>query len=260
MPPNHLGGTARALYCVFIQPSLSASRPPLRALLRPASAPIQPPFVPLSSRRHKAYMKDNLRQSLTDVFVVDEAIRSRYINLVNTDGFHPAIALRDVLHTFDRTVYHLVQVAPGSTNNGPPSPDDPASLPTCKLQSKQELREQQKVKLALKNKAKTKGGAGVGGPSKQLEINWAIDANDLRHRLTRMKEFLGQGRKVEVILAPKKTGRRATVEEVQAVVKKVKDAAGECKGVVEAKDPKGKIGGVFTMVFEGKLIEKEGKE
>ena len=260
MPPNHLGGTARALYRVFIQPSLSASRPPLYAPLCPASAPIHPPFVPLSSRRHKAYMKDNLRQSLTDVFVVDEAIRSRYINLVNTDGFHPAVTLRDVLHTFDRTVYHLVQVAPGSTDNGPPSPDDPASLPTCKLQSKQELREQQKIKLALKNKAKTKGGAGVGGPSKQLEINWAIDANDLRHRLTRMKEFLGQGRKVEVILAPKKAGRRATVEEAQAVVKKVKDAAGECKGVVEAKDPMGKIGGVFTMVFEGKLIEKEGKE
>lgn len=260
MPPNHPGGTARALYRVFIQPSLSASRPPLRAPLRPASAPIQPLFVPLSLRRHKAYMKDNLRQSLTDVFVVDEAIRSRYINLVNADGFHPAVALRDVLHTFDRTVYHLVQVAPGSTDNGPPSPDDPASLPTCKLQSKQELREQQKVKLALKNKAKTKGGAGVGGPSKQLEINWAIDANDLRHRLTRMKEFLGQGRKVEVILAPKKAGRRATVEEAQAVVRKVRDAAGECKGVVEAKDPKGKIEGVFTIVFEGKLIEKEGKE
>ena len=260
MPPNHPGGTARALYRVFIQPSLSASRPPLRAPLRPASAPIQPLFVPLSLLRHKAYMKDNLRQSLTDVFVVDEAIRSRYINLVNTDGFHPAVALRDVLHTFDRTVYHLVQVAPGSTDNGPPSPDDPASLPTCKLQSKQELREQQKIKLALKNKAKTKGGAGVGGPSKQLEINWAIDANDLRHRLTRMKEFLGQGRKVEVILAPKKAGRRATVEEAQAVVRKVRDAAGECKGVVEAKDPKGKIGGVFTIVFEGKLIEKEGKE
>lgn len=206
-------------------------------------------------------MKDNLRQSLTDVFIVDEAIRSRYINLVNTDGFHPAVALRDVLHTFDRTVYHLVQVAPGSTNNGPPSPDDPASLPTCKLQSKQELREQQKVKLTLKNKAKTKGGAGVGGPSKQLEINWAIDANDLRHRLARMKEFLGQGRKVEVILAPKKTGRKATVEEAQAMVRKVKDAAGKCKGAVEAQDPKGKIGGVLTMVFEGKVIEKEeGKE
>ena len=250
----------RALYRVFIQPSLSASKPPLRAPLRPALAPIQPSFIPLSSRRHKAYMKDNIRQSLTDVFVVDEAIRSRYINFVDTDGFHPAVPLRDVLHTFDRTVYHLVQVAPGSTNNGPPSPDDPASLPTCKLQSKQELREQQKVKLALKNKAKTRGGAGVGGPSKQLEINWAIDANDLRHRLARMKEFLGQGRKVEVILAPKKTGRRATVEEAQVMVRKVKDAARECKGAVEAKDPNGKIGGVLTMVFEGKLIEKEERK
>jgi len=44
-------------------------------------------------------------------------------------------------------------------------------------------------------------------------------------------------------------------------VRKVKDAAGECKGVMEAKDLKGTIGGVLTMVFEGKLIEKEeGKE
>ncbi|OCL08589.1 hypothetical protein AOQ84DRAFT_431652 [Glonium stellatum] len=258
MPPTHLSGPARALYRVFIQPSLHASRAPLPTPLRAAPSPLQPSLLPLSSRRHKSYAKDTTRQSLTDIFITDEAIRSPYINLVDATGFHPAVPLRQVLRSFDRALYHLIQVAPGSAPPDPnsgaaPGPDNHAALPTCKLVSKQELREQQRAKLALKNKARSRGGAGTAG-AKQLEVNWAIGPNDLRHRLVRLKEFLGQGRKVEVLLAPRKQGRRATALEAQAVVARVREAVGECEGAVEVREPEGKVGGVFAMVFEGKVV------
>ena len=44
--------------------------------------------------------------------------------------------------------------------------------------------------------------------TKTIELNWAIDGNDLGHRLQRIKDFLGKGNRVEVMMAPKRKGRK----------------------------------------------------
>lgn len=90
-----------------------------------------------------------------------------------------------------------------------------------------------------------------------MELNWAIAGGDLRHRLEKMKGFLREGRKVEVLFGPKRKGRKATDAECQTVLKAVRDAVGGCKGSSEAKEPEGTVGGVLTMVFQGRAIEKE---
>jgi translation initiation factor IF-3 len=94
---------------------------------------------------------------------------------------------------------------------------------------------------------------------KNLELNWAIAGGDLKHRLERLKEFLREGRKVEILLGPKKRGKKATEQEANAVIKAVRDAAGECKGASEVK-AEGTVGAVMTVVFEGRKIEEKKEE
>ena len=104
--------------------------------------------------------------------------------------------------------------------------------------------------------AKKAAKSASGGDMKQLELNWAIDKNDLKHRLEKLKDFLSEGRKVEILLGPKRKGRAATPEECQTVLDKIMDAYMGCKGAHQPKAPEGKIGGVMTLVFAGKKLKK----
>ncbi|KAF2502445.1 hypothetical protein BU16DRAFT_8948 [Lophium mytilinum] len=249
MPATHLAGTTRALYRVFIQPSLQqAYASPLRALRQPTPFIVRP-IISLPSRRHKSWATP-----IQDTYTVDENIRSTYINLVDEQGFHPACRLRNTLSGLDREQFHVVLLS--KPNGELPTPSDPDSLPTCKIVAKRELQQRRKTKLKQASKQKS-----VLASKKQLEVNWAIDANDLRHRLNRLKEFLMQGRKVEVMLGTKaKAKRKATREEAEAVLEKVRDAVRECKGSSETKKADGTIGGVMTLYFDGALIEKKSDQ
>lgn len=228
MYTRHLATPAQALYRVFVQPALSAP------LQRPVHrAPSILPSTLSSQVRHAG----KYRPPVARTHKYDEEIGYTHINLVDESGtFHESLRLKNVLRDFDRTTHHLVAV-------GPANPNDPASIPTCKILSKESLREAERAKLKPK---KTPTDL-----MKQLELNWAIDSNDLNHRLKKMGEFLAKGMRVEVVLAPKKRGRVATDAEMQDVIRKVRNAAEEFQGV-ENKKAEGKHGHVFTMFFEGK--------
>jgi len=101
-------------------------------------------------------------------------------------------------------------------------------------------------------KARTKGTKNPGATIKTIELNWAIDGNDLGHRLNRVKEFLGRGNKVEVVLAAKRKGRKATLEEAQSLLQKIKEAIGEVEGARETRAMEGKILQQATIYAEGR--------
>jgi translation initiation factor IF-3 len=61
---------------------------------------------------------------------------------------------------------------------------------------------------------------------------------------------------VEILLGPKRKGKKATEQEANAVMQAVKDAVAECKGASEVKS-EGTVGGVLTIVFEGRKIEEK---
>jgi translation initiation factor IF-3 len=58
---------------------------------------------------------------------------------------------------------------------------------------------------------------------KQLEMNWAISANDLMLKMKQMQEFLDKGKKVELLLANKRHQRKATPEEAEALLQTVRN-------------------------------------
>ena len=106
-----------------------------------------------------------------------------------------------------------------------------------------------------KKKAEAKSAKKISAMSssvKTMELNWAIDGNDLGHRLDRMKEFLGEGRKVEVVLAAKKRGRKASTSECEDVLNRIKGAVDAVPGAKEAKPIDGKKGQFCTILLQGK--------
>lgn len=84
---------------------------------------------------------------------------------------------------------------------------------------------------------------------KQLELNWAISGHDFEIKLAQMAEFLDKGKKVEILLAPKRRQRRATPEEAQQVMKKLRDKIDEI-GAKEVKTMEGALMGPATMTVQ----------
>ena len=84
---------------------------------------------------------------------------------------------------------------------------------------------------------------------KQLELNWAISGHDFEIKLAQMADFLDKGKKVEILLAPKKRQRRATEEEAQEVIKKLRDKIDEV-GAREVKTMEGALLGQATLTVQ----------
>ncbi|GKZ69854.1 hypothetical protein AnigIFM60653_002223 [Aspergillus niger] len=144
-------------------------------------------------------------------YVLDEEIGAQYVQIVNeNNSLDPPVSLRDALRQIDRSSQTLQQVSTGSGDG----------VPICKVVNKFELREIAKAKAKP-----AKDGL------KQLELNWAIDAHDLSHRLKQLTNFLEKGRKVELILTRKKHKRSPTVEEVKNLMDKVMETVREAKAM-----------------------------
>ena len=100
---------------------------------------------------------------------------------------------------------------------------------------------------------------GTGSSSKTLEMNWAIDKNDLAHRMEKMTKFLQKGLKVEVALASKRKGkgRQATEEEAEELLRSIRDVARGVEGVREIKPIQGKLLKTVSMFFGGQQDAKD---
>jgi len=89
-----------------------------------------------------------------------------------------------------------------------------------------ELRKKSEIQKAQKKSKEVQ---------KQIEINWAVEPNDLKNKLNQMESFLTKGNRVELILAGKRSGKRkskkATQPEAQALVANIKQKMEEINAV-----------------------------
>lgn len=260
MPTHHISSTSIALFRVFIAPNLrTTTTVPLTFAPAFASHVFSAPPISYPSHcqiRTKTYQKkDTTRHALTDHYVLNNAIPSPVVNLVAEDGtFTPNVRTADAIRSMNYVTHYLMQVSAGKVDEfGEPDPND---IPTARIISKMALREKHQKTLETARKlAKSQGSASV----KNLELNWAIAGGDLGHRLEKLKGFLREGKKVEVMFGPKRRGKKATEQQAEGVLKAVRDAVGECKGANEAKS-EGVVGGVLTVVFEGRKLEEKKVE
>jgi translation initiation factor IF-3 len=167
----------------------------------------------------------------------DDEIDSPSIVLVGEDGkLGEPRSTKDLLASIDRRASSLVVVALGQAGRPP----------ICKIVDKQAQRKAQKAVA----KSKRSPAATV----KTLELNWAIDGHDLGHRLKRVAEFLDKGNKVEIMIAAKKKGRKASQDEALELIRKIKDTIKGVDGAKESKPMEGKLLGMATMCVDGRPI------
>ena len=173
----------------------------------------------------------------------DEGIPSHKICLVQPDGkLGLPQALSYALRVIDRKAEYIEQL------------DEIDGIPICKLINKKEARE------AAKARKKQRQPSAV---TKYLELNWAIDKNDLAHRLGKLREFLEQGRRVEVLLLKKKKKRMrdATEEEGRQTLETLGRFVEGVEGAREMRPMEGTFLGRATLFYEGKAkAAKENNE
>lgn len=123
----------------------------------------------------------------------------------------------------------------------PPTEDMQA---VCKILNKKEFYQMDK---ARRKSQKKKTPVVV----KELELNWAIDGNDLTHRLNKLQEMLEKGMRVDVLLAGKRRARKATMQEAVEVLRRIRERVAQIDGAREWKTMEGEIGREAHLFFEG---------
>ena len=140
-----------------------------------------------------------------------------------------------------RPIQFLQEVAPMNVEAG-------RYHPICKMFDKKAVREAEL--------AKRKTGKEKKIQQKQLEISWTVTDNDLSHRLSRLKEFLEKGWKVEILFGTKRKGwmgrREASQEDIKRVLARIRGVVAEVEGAKEWKGMQGKEGEEAMLSFEGK--------
>lgn len=243
--------TAVALHRIFIAP---IEHSPLQFAHRPTaihSSKIQSRHA-FNQQQQRGFLVFNNKATKSRL-PRDNEIEARSVSVVDEDGkLHDPRSTTLILASFDRKTHSLVTVVEGE--RGVP--------PICKIMEKKALREAEKAQ----DKARRKAASGKTG--KTIELNWAIDNNDLGHRLKKMKDFLEKGYKVEVVLAKKRKGKVMGTEDCEALIKRVRKAREEVEGSSE-KRMEGKVptaekpAGEVKIFFEGvkrKKINKKGQE
>ncbi|KAH7419411.1 hypothetical protein BKA64DRAFT_737599 [Cadophora sp. MPI-SDFR-AT-0126] len=170
----------------------------------------------------------------------DDEIKSFSVTLVSPEGklLEPR-STSSILSSIDRKTESLVMIVPGS----------PGVPPICKILNKQAMRAAEKAKL--------KAARGTGVTQKTMELNWAIEKGDLGHRMGKLRGWLEKGWRVEVVIAGKKKGRKASEGEAGELMGTIRGVLGEAGGR-EMKPVEGKVLGTLTMFLEGK--QQQGKK
>lgn len=183
------------------------------------------------------------RAAIPPEIIFDSRIQAKAVAWVDEKGkFNPSTPIWNIKRQYDNQRYRLVQVAGqvgGQSGKG-------ESTPVCKLMDAAEFeRHIQRIEPKKASSNRTLA-------PKELEVNWAIDEHDLSHRLNVMRSFLEQGRRVELKLAPKRRGRRASIEEAENLLKKIRNVVSEVDGATEWQQIIGKPLEVMLMQFQGK--------
>ncbi|KAI4148867.1 MAG: hypothetical protein LQ340_004899 [Diploschistes diacapsis] len=163
----------------------------------------------------------------------DEEIQSRQIRIVQEGGgISEPQDTRRVLRSIDRKEHFLVQVAPSEKDE----------IPVCKIMDKKSVFEREREKHRV-NKSAEHG-------SKTIELSWRMAEGDFNHRMKALEQFLAQGRKVEILIAPKRKKHIIPEPEAALFLSKLRARFEEIPGLKETQPLSGDVGKLVTLHVE----------
>ena len=252
----HLISASEALQRVFLQ-HLGLHTTHLRKPLPPRYQNLN-----LQYRNYGPRNRTSIPAAREDGFGRDGGIRAPEIQMVGpNNALQPPRSLRESLAAIDRSTHFIMQVGEKVHPRyaDAPEPDEGQrdtrpKIPVCKVIDKLAYRQAEIVK------AKSKKPTSI--PTKEVELNWTIAPHDLEHRLKKMKEFLNDGRRVEVVFGKKRRGwmQRKDVGEGKAkgLVEMIREQAATVEGSKEWKAAEGEEGAELKMFFEAKGNNPKG--
>jgi translation initiation factor IF-3 len=174
-------------------------------------------------------------------FVLNGNIETRWVQAKTEDGkLSPPQMLETLLRKIDQSAHAVRQLSATG-----PSPDT-SIVEVVAIQDLMKVAgEKEKATREIEKQKKDQR-------PKQMEVNWAISENDLGLKLKQMEQFLEKGKKVEIMLAAKKRQRKATPEEGEAVLKKLREKIDEI-GAKEVSKMQGKLLGQAIL-----SVKKDG--
>ncbi|MCJ1417130.1 hypothetical protein MMC32_003469 [Xylographa parallela] len=183
----------------------------------------------------------------------DEAIRSRTVRIVSADNkIQEPSYLPDILASLDRKTHFIQQVSPV---------DDPEfPIPVCKIINKKESRDQERAR------AKAVKVSQQAAAAKKLELSWGIGKHDLEHRMNKVREFLEEGRRVEIVVgASRRKGQAKKAAKIEAqeaaeTFKTIREAVAAIDDVTEWKPMVGSVGTMATLYLEAKTKKVKGNK
>ncbi|KAI1438825.1 hypothetical protein GGR50DRAFT_303100 [Xylaria sp. CBS 124048] len=186
----------------------------------------------------------------------DENIPYRWVIVPDAEGrLSQPRRLEHVLATLSEHE-SLVMVAPPPPTQVASGPNPPmVRAPPAAICRIIDLKAQME-----KAKQTAKEAELLGKITKQLEISWVIAANDLSHKMKRLKEFLEKGLRVEVMLARKKGSTPATTEQCEEVIQHIRGVFDSVPGATEFKKMDGKMGMAVKLSLVGPEKTKKGKK
>lgn len=239
--------SAQALYRVFVSPSAS-SQQPLYAC-QATSRVLQHWSASYGQRRILSKYRKVAAEETSSILKnpthpVNEDIPSAIVHLSKDGKFHTNQTLRSLISEVKALNEKLKQ--DGTTPRGALTYVRQHGVhadgnPIVKFVTEKELWEQAKSQKAKQKTSEER--------PKQLELNWALDQQDLQYRLARLHDFLSEGRRVEVLLANKKGARRVTREDMETLLDQLRTSAKEVPGAEEFKPMEGAIGGKVMLFF-----------
>ncbi|MCJ1431240.1 hypothetical protein MMC27_000591 [Xylographa pallens] len=192
-------------------------------------------------------------RSLRDGPLRDEAIRSRTVRIVSADNkIQEPSYLPDILASIDRKTHFVQQVSPVD------NPEFP--IPVCKIIDKKESREQERAR------AKAIKSSQQAASAKKLELSWGIGKHDLEHRMNKVREFLEDGRRVEIVVgASRRKGQAKKAAKIEAqeaaeTFKTIREAVAGIDDVTEWKPMVGSVGTMATLYLEAKTRKVKGNK
>ncbi|RKP05673.1 hypothetical protein THASP1DRAFT_32490 [Thamnocephalis sphaerospora] len=234
----------RALVGASLRPRLAPVSQRLSCLSRPAACAafhVSTPAALLRGppRATPAVVPDRLPR--------DEEIKSEYVTVVDADGKlrsgGPA-RLRDVLRSFDRDAYFLIQV------------DTTTDPPVCRLTSKKGLYDQQRQ---AKERKRMLAASRV---QKQLVVGDAAQPHDLAYKVRKARDMLAKGNRLAIIVETRTPprGERERAEAVKRRLAMLHDLLHQLADVSSVvRKPAGEQNS-SNALLQGKAVEANGKQ
>lgn len=260
---RHLNRPTLSLLSIYTQTPASA---PPSFLLPPGHEILPPTFHPTTTIQRRTAATNArfpVAPNLGPQFINEVRVRFPYDDEITaynptyideTGALVGVYPIDQILRSYDRNKYHLIHISGvdrlTDESEGHIVRLFPKALLLERLEAERraerEASDAEGLDLPGFKKKKKKSGRDI---TKEVQISWGIDKNDLNHHLKKIGKFLEKGNTVEVMIARKKKQAKPPQSKLDEMMEVIEEFM-YYNGGVDVRKRSGEVGMQLTMVVQ----------